>query len=92
MASAQPVKEYLKKNNINLGNVIGGVEIRDMETAGLSPEDIKQYVKNQGLSFRAAAEKYLNNEYKYTPQLMMDQLIINLVLQNEFRGYKASFP
>ena len=47
MASAQPVKEYLKKNNINLGNVIGGVEIRDMETAGLSPEDIKKYVKNQ---------------------------------------------
>ena len=67
MASAQPVKEYLKKNNINLGNVIGGVEIRDMETAGLSPEDIKKYVKNQGLSFKAAAEEYLNNSYKYTP-------------------------
>ena len=67
MASAQPVKEYLKKNNINLGSVIGGVEIRDMETAGLSPEDIKKYVKNQGLSFKAAAEEYLNNSYKYTP-------------------------
>ena len=67
MASAQPVKEYLKKNNINLGSVIGGVEIRDMETAGLSPEDIKKYVKNQGLSFKAAAEEYLNNSYKYPP-------------------------
>lgn len=67
MASAQTVKEYLKKNNLNLGKEIGGVEIRDMETAGLSPEAIKKYVKNEGLRFKAAAEQYLNNEYKDNP-------------------------
>ena len=91
MASAQPVKEYLKKNNINLGNVIGGVEIRDMETAGLSPEDIKQYVKNQGLSFRAAAEKYLNNEYKYTPPANDGSADNQFGIQNDFVG-QGQFP
>jgi hypothetical protein len=91
MASAQPVKEYLKKNNINLGNVIGGVEIRDMETAGLSPEDIKKYVKNQGLSFKAAAEKYLNNSYKYTPPANDGSADNQFGIQNDFVG-QGQFP
>ena len=91
MASAQPVKEYLKKNNINLGSVIGGVEIRDMETAGLSPEDIKKYVKNQGLSFKAAAEEYLNNSYKYTPPANDGSADNQFGIQNDFVG-QGQFP
>ena len=62
MATAKTVEDYLKKNGINLGAKVGGVELQGMESAGLSPEDVKKYIKESGLSFAGNAEKYLNNE------------------------------
>ena len=63
MATAKTVEDYLKKNGINLGAKVGGVELQGMEAAGLSPEDVKKYIKEAGLSFAGNAEKYLNNSY-----------------------------
>lgn len=65
MATAKTVEDYLKKNGINLGAKVGGVELQGMESAGLSPEDVKKYIQKAGLTFAGNAEKYLNN--KYTP-------------------------
>jgi hypothetical protein len=63
MATAKTVEDYLKKNGINLGAKVGGVELQGMEAAGLSPEDVKKYIQKAGLTFAGNAEKYLNNTY-----------------------------
>ena len=63
MATAKTVEDYLKKNGINLGAKVGGVELQGMESAGLSPEDVKKYIQKAGLTFAGNAEKYLNNTY-----------------------------
>ena len=63
MATAKTVEDYLKKNGINLGAKVGGVELQGMEAAGLSPEDVKKYIQKAGLTFAGNAEKYLNNSY-----------------------------
>ena len=64
MATAKTVEDYLKKNGINLGAKVGGIELKGMEDAGLSPEDVKLYIKKAGLSFQGNAENYLNKKYE----------------------------
>ena len=89
MAFENSVTKFLKREGYDFGKEIGGVELQILEKAGLKKSAIKEYVNQNGLTYKGNAENYLNTKYTASQQPSADRADLS-GLQNSIVNDKVA--